>query len=75
MPLFPKQLFLGRTDFIAAYLRILPKSKHLKYPPTPPSNFVFCNSVMIEFGAVIEFDKLSPKSPNKIYKNNVTEKL
>ena len=41
----------------------------------PLSNsIVFC-SAMANFGKRIEFDKLSPKSPKNIYKNDITGEL
>ena len=40
----------------------------------PPPNFVVSSSIMIKFGAVIEFDKFSPKL-SKSFKNDVTAEL
>ena len=41
----------------------------------PLSNsIVFCSAIT-NFGKRIEFDKLSPKSPKNIYKNDITGEL
>ena len=40
-----------------------------------PPNFVVSSSITIRFGAVIEFDKFSPKYPKKSFENDVTAEL